>query len=301
VAVFGPTAGGKSALAAELAGRAGGEVVSADSKQLYRGLPVLTAQPTPGELALAPHHLLEVWPIDHAGSVGEYGRLAQAAIDGVRARGRLAVVAGGTGLYLRAALADLELPPLVAPEERARFEALYDEQGAEAAHAILAGRDAAAASAVHPNDRRRVVRALELHAAGSSLRPARDRLWDERTRIPTRIFTLEWGRAALLERIERRVEAMLAGGALAEVATLVDGGERVSATASGMLGLREIAEHLGGRLSLEECRMRIVVATRRYARRQVIWLRKIPARTTLDGAAGADANAETIREALLRD
>src|SRR4051812_47422264 len=137
--------------------------------QLYRGLPVLTAQPTAADDARAPHHLVGVWPIGHDGSVGEYAGLAHAAVDGIRERGRLAIVAGGTGLYLRAALVDLSLPPAVPEELRRGFEELYDEQGADAAHAVLAGRDARAAAAVHPNDRRRVVRALELHAVGGSL------------------------------------------------------------------------------------------------------------------------------------
>jgi tRNA dimethylallyltransferase len=273
-------------------------VVSADAMQLYRGLPVLTAQPAPELLERAPHHLLAVWPLDHAGSVGAYAELAHAAIDGAIARGGTAVVAGGTGLYLRAALADMALPPAVEAETRTGFEALYDADGPEAAHALLAARDPRAAAAIHPNDRRRVVRALELDAVGSSLQPAEDRLWTGATRHPTRVFTLEWPRALLLERIEQRCDAMLAAGVLAEVAELLDAGVVPSATASRILGLDEIGAHLAGRLTLDECRERLVVRTRRYARRQVTWLRKIPARIPLDGQVGVPANAATmLREA----
>src|SRR5579859_5248626 len=134
--------------------------------QLYRGLPILTNQPAAADVAAVPHHLVGVWETDHAGSVAEYAGLAHAAIDAILARGATPVVCGGSGLYLRAALADLPLPPQVPAAERARFERLYDRTGAEAAHAALVAADPAAARAVHPNDRRRVVRALELHAAG---------------------------------------------------------------------------------------------------------------------------------------
>jgi tRNA dimethylallyltransferase len=298
VAIFGPTAAGKTSLALRLAERAAGEIVSCDSMQLYRGLPVLTAQPTAADEARAPHHLIGVWPIGHDGSVGEYADLAHAAIDGIRARGRLVIVAGGTGLYLRGALVDLSLPPAVPDELRRSFEGLYDERGAEAAHAVLAERDARAAAAVHPNDRRRVVRALELHAVGASLRPADDILWAEHTRLPTQVFTLEWERQALLERIERRTDAMLAHGALDEVRALLDAGAQPSTTAGQILGLGELQEHLQGNLTLDEARERILVRTRRYARRQTIWLRKIPRRIPLSGADGDDRNADLILDRI---
>src|SRR5579885_3063771 len=169
IAIFGPTASGKSAVARAVAQRIPAELVSADSAQVYRGLPVLTNQ--------SPARLVAIWELDQEASVAEYQRLAHAAIDEIVARGRTAVVVGGTGLYLRAALSDLALPPAPAPGARERAERLYARLGAERAHAALAERDPAAAVAVHPNDRRRVVRALELAAAGHSLRPEQDRLW----------------------------------------------------------------------------------------------------------------------------
>src|SRR5438067_2386448 len=163
LALYGPTASGKSAVAGVLRERLNGEVVSADSAALYAGIPILTAAPD------YPVQLVGVVPLDQDVSVGSYQRLAHEAIDEIVAAGRTAIVVGGTGLYLRAALSNLELPPPPAPGERERWEGVYDELGGEAAHALLAERDAAAAARVHPNDRRRVVRALELAAAGERL------------------------------------------------------------------------------------------------------------------------------------
>src|SRR5436190_23964007 len=148
IAIFRPTASGKSAVAEEIARRIPAELVSADSMQVYRGLPILTNQ------SEFPTRLVGIWELDHEASVGEYQQLAHAAIDEILAEGRTPVVVGGTGLYLRAALAELDLPPAVAPETRERLERLYDRVGGERAHELLAERDSAAAGAVHPNDRR---------------------------------------------------------------------------------------------------------------------------------------------------
>ena len=171
IAIFGPTSSGKSAVAEEIARRIPADLVSADSMQVYRGLPLLTNQSD------FPTRLVGIWELDHEASVGEYQQLAHAAIDETLAARRTPVVVGGTGLYLRAALAELELPPAPAPAARERLERLYDRVGGERAHELLAERDPGAAEAVHPNDRRRVVRALELVEAGSSLRPPNDRLY----------------------------------------------------------------------------------------------------------------------------
>ena len=205
VAIFGPTASGKTAVAERVAERLGGEVVSADSMQAYRGLPILTAQP------VRPTRLVGIWPLSHEGSVAEYAGLAHAAIDELLAADRTPVLAGGTGLYLRAALAELDVPPAPSAEQRSHWERVYDRLGAERAHAELAARDAEAAERLHPNDRRRVVRALELTALGSRL-PSAERLWTEETRHPTIVFGLDLSREALAERIEARVRAMFAAG-----------------------------------------------------------------------------------------
>jgi tRNA dimethylallyltransferase len=300
VALFGPTASGKTATAVALAQLRGGEVVAADAMGLYAGLPTLTAQPTGAERARAAHRLVGVWPLDHEGAVGEYAALAHSAIDELRASGSLAILTGGSGLYLRAALVDLRLPPRVDPIVRAACEQLYAEQGALAAHAALARVDPAAAAAIHPNDRRRVVRGLELARSGSSLRPDVDRLWSEELRVPAEVFALDWQRDELTRRIEARTAAMLAGGALDEVRAMLRDGPLPSSTARTIHGLADCIAHVEGRISLEQCRDRIVLQTRRYSRRQRVWLRRIPNVHLLAGADGPERNAERILETLTR-
>jgi tRNA dimethylallyltransferase len=236
--------------------------------QAYRGLPILTNQSD------HPTRLVAIWDLDHEGSIAEYQRLAHAAIDEILAAGRTPVVVGGTGLYLRAALAELALPPPPPPGERARFERLYDRLGGERAHALLAGRDAAAAEAVHPNDRRRVVRALELAEGGSSLRPANDRLWSGETRHPTTIFGLEVRREEVARRIEARTRAMFERGVEEEVRRALT--RPVSPTARSIHGLRDVAE-----LPRDEALETLIVRTRRYAAYQRKWMRRIPGLVTV--------------------
>ncbi len=281
LAIFGPTASGKTAVAEAVAEQIGGEVVSADSMQAYRGLPILTAQPE------RPTRLVAVWPLSHEGSVAEYARLVHDAIDELLGEGRTPIVTGGTGLYLRAALAELELPPAPTPEQRARWERGYDRLGAERAHAVLAERDAEAAARLHPNDRRRVVRALELTELGSSLRPESDRLWTSETRHPTLIFGLELPRELLAERIERRAHAMFDAGVVEEARAALAG--PISSTAVKALGLREVAD-----LPREEALAALVLRTRRYAAYQRKWMRRIPGLVSVNADHPADEIADEI-------
>jgi len=284
IAIFGPTASGKTAVAQAIAAALPSEVVSADSMQVYQGLPILTNQPD------RPTALVGIWPLDHEGSVAEYQRLAHEAVDGALSQGRTPIVVGGTGLYLRAALADLELPPAPPSGARDRWERLYDRLGPGMAHAALAERDPQTALAVHPNDRRRVVRALELHEAGGSLAPPRDRLWSEETRHPTQIFGLEVPKAVLEERIRERTEAMFESGVGEEVARALRA--PVSRTASQIIGLREIAE-----LPRNEAVAAIALRTRRYAAYQRKWMRRIPGVQTVSADHSA---AEIAAEVLAR-
>ena len=281
LAIFGPTASGKSAVAEAIATRIPAELVSADAMQVYRGLPILTNQ--------APARLVGIWPLDHEASVGEYQRLAHAAVDEILAAGRTAVVVGGTGLYLRAALAELELPPAPAPGARARWEAAYDDRGGDVVHAELAARDPAAAAAVHPNDRRRVVRALELVEVGASLRPRRDRLWTEDTRRPTLVVGLEVPKEVLERRILARTHAMFEAGVEEEVRRALGGA--VSATASKVMGLREVAE-----LPREQAIEALAVRTRRYAAYQRKWLRRLPGVVMVAAEGPANEVADAILE-----
>jgi tRNA dimethylallyltransferase len=284
IAIFGPTASGKTAVAEAIADAVPSEVVSADSMQVYQGLPILTNQPD------RPTVLVGIWPLGHEGSVAEYQRLAHEAVDGALSHGRTPIVVGGTGLYLRAALADLELPPAPPPGARERWERLYDRLGPEHTHAALAERDPPAALAVHPNDRRRVVRALELHEAGGSLAPPRDRLWSEETRHPTQIFGLDVPKAVLEERIRERTEAMFESGVAEEVARALRA--PVSRTASQIIGLREIAE-----LPRDEAVAAIALRTRRYAAYQRKWMRRLP---SVQAVSADRSAAETAAEILVR-
>jgi tRNA dimethylallyltransferase len=283
VAIFGPTASGKTAVAELVAGSLGGEVVSADSAQVYRGLPILTNQPE------RPTRLVEVWRLAHEASVGEYQRLAHDAIDELLRSGGTPVVAGGSGLYLRAALAELDLPPAPTAGRREHWERRYDAAGPHEAHALLAARDPAAAERVHPHDRRRVVRALELAEAGGSLRPAEDRLWASETRHPSLVFGLDVPTDVLERRIVERTRAMFERGVEDEVRTALTG--PLSHTARQVLGLDEVAQ-----LPREEAIAALVLRTRRYAAYQRKWMRRIPDLASVDADRPPDEVAADILE-----
>jgi tRNA dimethylallyltransferase len=270
LAIFGPTASGKTAVAEAVAERVAAELISADSMQVYRGLPILSNQSAP------PARLVAIWPLAHEASVAEYQRLAHAAVDEALAAGRLPVVVGGTGLYLRAALSELELPPAPAEGARERWEAFYDEAGAESAHARLAEADPQAAAAVHPNDRRRIVRALELAEAGHSLAPTADRLWSDDTRHPTLVVGLDVPSDELERRIEERTRRMWESGVEEEVAQALNG--PISQTARAVLGLTEVAE-----LPQEAAIEALTARTRRYTAYQRKWMRRIPGLVRVEG------------------
>jgi len=283
LAIFGPTASGKSAVAEAIAERIPAEIVSADAMQAYRGLPVITNQ------SPRPTRLVGIWPLDHEGSVAEYADLAHAAIDEIVAGGRTPIVAGGTGLYLRAALAELGVPPAPPPGARERWERVYDESGAEAAHEALAAADPEAAAAVHPNDRRRVVRALELSEAGASLRPAADRLWTEEMRHPTLVVGLDVPPEVVARRIDERTRAMAARGAADEARGALTG--TLSTTARKVIGLEEFAT-----LPIDQAVEAVARRTRQYAAYQRKWLRRIPGVVSVRADRPPDAVADEILE-----
>jgi len=270
LAIFGPTGVGKTALALALADRlrANGErpvAVSADALQVYQGLETLTGVPTAAERARLEHRLVSILPVDARFSVGEYAELAHAEIDRLLAHGARPIVVGGTGLYLRAALADLDLRPAPPEEVRARWEAELSRIGAPALHAELARRAPWAAETIDRNDRTRIVRSLELLELGELEQPAGpNQLWTEATRHPTRLIGLVMDRAALYERIDARVDAMVAAGAASEVRAANAAG--ASETARKALGFDDL---LAG--DVEAMKRR----TRNLARRQLTWMRKL--------------------------
>ena len=276
IAIFGPTASGKTAVAEAIATRTPAEIVSADSMQVYRGLPILTNQ--------SAAKLVGIWPLGHQGTVGEFQRLAHAAIDDALMADRTPIVVGGSGLYFRAALVDLELPPDVPETERARWERLYDRRGAVTAHALLNERDPRAAARVHPNDRKRVVRALELWSAGASLAPSPSRLWTEETRHPTTIVGLDVPRDVLDARISARTREMFERGVEREVREAGDVVPRI-------LGFDAIRG-----LPREEAEPAVVQATRRLAAYQRKWLRRLPGVVLVAGDRPADEIAEEVLE-----
>jgi tRNA dimethylallyltransferase len=277
LAIFGPTGSGKSAVAQALAERIPAEIVSADSMQVYRGLPILTNQ--------SPGRLVSIWPLGHEGSVGEYQQLAHAAIDEILAAGNTPIVVGGTGLYLRAALADLRLPPTPERGARKRWEELYEREGAEGAHAVLAELDPEAAAAVHPNDRRRVVRGLELGGQDRE----RDRLWTDETRHPTLVFGLEVDKDELERRIAERARAMFAASVRQEVERALATG--ISPTARYAHGIEDVADHPEDETAIEA----IVARGKRYAAYQRKWMRRIPGLVSLP----ADRPPGDIADAIL--
>jgi tRNA dimethylallyltransferase len=274
--LFGPTASGKTAVAKAIAARIPAELVSADSMQFYRGLPVLTNQD-------ARARLVGVWPLDRQATVGEFQRLAHEAIDEIVAAGRTAVVVGGSGLWFQAALTDVALPADVPPGARARWERLYDRRGAATAHGLLARRDPRAAARVHRNDRKRVVRALELWHAGSTLVPERPRLWTAELRRPTLVVGLDVPPAVLAERIRARAEAMFERGVEEEV-------RNAGEVAPQVLGLEAVRT-----LPRAEAVGELERATLRFATYQRKWMRRIPGIVVVD----AERPAEEVADAIL--
>jgi tRNA dimethylallyltransferase len=283
VAVVGPTATGKSELAVALAQQIGGEIINADSMQLYAGMDIGTAKLPPNERGGVPHHLLDVWPISKSAAVAEYQVLARRAISDILGRGRTPILVGGSGLYLRGALDRLEFPG-ESPPVRARLYAELAEVGAPAMHARLAARDPEAADAILPTNGRRIVRALEvLELTGGPFlarMPAFESIYD------TGQVGLD--RTDLDERVEQRVHRMMARGLLDEVRALLPLGLRPSPTAGKALGYAQLLDCLAddGRVvgDLDEAVALTVRATRRFVRRQRSWFRRDPRVRWLDAA-----------------
>jgi tRNA dimethylallyltransferase len=277
LAIFGPTASGKTAVAEALAERLPAELVSADSMQVYGGLPILTNQDTGARL-------VGIWPLDRQGTVGEYQQLAHAAIDEIVESGKTPVVVGGSGLWFQAALTDVRLPADAPPGARRRWERIYDRRGAATAHALLERRDPRAAARVHPNDRKRVVRALELWQAGGTLVPEQPRLWTAEVRLPSFVVGLDLARETLAARIRMRTRSMFEQGVDEEV-------RAAGEVAPQVLGLDAVRT-----LPREEAIAELERATVRFAAYQRKWMRRIPGIVMIDADRPAGEVADEILE-----
>jgi tRNA dimethylallyltransferase len=281
--VVGPTAVGKTELAEELAVRLGGEIVSADSMQVYRGMDIGTAKP-PASRRRVRHHCIDVVDPGQPYSAALYQAEARRAIADITSRGLLPVVAGGTGLYVRAALDPWVFPSGEQQENpvRNRFQRIADEQGAEAVHALLADRDPASARLIHRNNIRRVVRALEMLEEGTSYAEQAAGLSDRVSIYDARFLGLTMERERLYARIEERVDAMMDAGLLGEVKGLLEAGFREALTAQQAIGYKELVPVIEEGAPVEEAVSAIKRASRRYAKRQLTWFRADPRIRWLD-------------------
>jgi tRNA dimethylallyltransferase len=281
IAVIGPTATGKSTLSLALAHRLGGEVVNADSMQLYRGMDIGTAKLPPDERAGVPHHLLDIWDVTEPASVADYQRRARAAVADILRRGRVPLLVGGSGLYVRAVLERFEFPG-TDPALRAELEAELAQVGAPALHGRLRRTDPAAAAAILPSNGRRIVRALEVVTLTG--RPFTAQLPDPKPVYRAVRIGVDRDPAELDARVADRVDAMWAAGLVEEVRGLAERGLRDGLTARAALGYQQVLAFLAGEITEAGARAETVRATRRFVRRQRAWFRRDPEVVWLDGA-----------------
>lgn len=299
IAVVGPTASGKSAVADLVAEALGSEVVSADAMQVYRGMDIGTAK-TPVSERRVPLLLVDVADPTEPYSAALYQRDSRRAIDRLRAEGRVPVLCGGTGLYVRAALDEMEFPRgEVDGAARQRYQDLAGKLGPEGVHALLAERDPESAALIHPHNVRRVVRALEMLDEGVSYARQSAGFSKPREHYPSLQFALTMDRARLYARIDARVDAMMRAGLLDEVRGLMDAGAADALTSRQAIGYKELIDALEGRCTIGEAVDLIKLRSRRYAKRQLSWFRRDPRITWLDmDVLDAGGAARLIVDAL---
>lgn len=273
--IAGPTASGKSSVAVELALRHRGEVVSADSMQVYRGMTIGTAKPTKEEMKGVPHHLLDVAEPEHLFSVAEYAALAEKAIQEIACRGNLPILAGGTGLYLRAVIDHLDFSQGNCDDAfRAALQKKAADQGTEPLYQALARIDPASAKRIHQNDAKRIIRALEVyHVTGMTMTEHQKKAASRPSPYYTFRVGLWYDRKKLYDRINQRVTNMLEQGLVREVAELAG---KMKGTSFQSIGYKEMEQYLNGKVSLQEAADQIRQATRRYAKRQMTFFRADP-------------------------
>ncbi len=278
ICVVGPTASGKTRMAVELAKALGGEVVSCDSMQIYRGMSVGTAKPTPDEMDGVQHHMIDVADPSEPFSAGKYVEMADACVQDILSRGKVVVIAGGTGLYVDSLIAGRSFAPVPSTGKREALEHRADKEGIQPLLSALAAIDPESAARLHPSDRRRIIRALEIYQETGETITEHDR----KTRLQPPKYRPVWlgmtfcNRAELYARIDKRVELMMADGLLDEVRALLDAGVPATATAMQAIGYKELTGALRGEESVDEAVGLIQQRSRNYAKRQLTWFRRNP-------------------------
>ncbi len=278
ICIAGPTASGKTALAVELAKAFNGEVVSCDSMQVYRSMDIGTAKPTPEEMQGIPHHMLSVAEPYEDFSVSRYCEMATPIIDDIVARGKTAIIAGGTGLYMDSLIRGNNFAPYPSTGRREELEALADTEGIKAVIQKLRDVDPDTADRLHPSDRKRIIRAMEVYLETGETITEHNR----KTQLQPPRYTPVWfglndaDRADLYRRIDLRVERMIAEGLLDEIRKLLDSGVPEHATAMQAIGYKEFVDALNGRCSMEDAIALVQQSSRKYAKRQLTWFRRNP-------------------------
>ena len=297
IIIAGATATGKSDVAAALAQRMGGEVISADSMQIYKHMTIGTAKPSADEIRGVPHHLIDELLPDASYSAAIFQDMAKARIADITARGNVPIVCGGTGFYVNALLYETDFTETVTDETfREEMQAFAEANGAEALHARLAGIDPDAAAAIHANNIRRVIRALEYHAqTGRRISQHNEAQKQRESAYDAQSFLLTRDRALLYERIERRVDKMLAMGLVDEVKALLTMGYQASLPSMQGLGYKEIVRYLQGEYDLAEAVRVLKRDTRHFAKRQLTWFTHQSGEAVCSLAAGEDTEETTNR------
>jgi len=304
--IVGPTGVGKTAVAVRLAAALPLEAVNADSRQVYRGMDIGTGKPTVGERAMLPHHLIDVVNPDERYHAARFRVEALRAFAEIRARGRLPVVVGGTGLYVRSLLKGLEPAPPADPTLRGELERYARAHGAAALHGRLAALDPEAAQRLHPNDRVRIVRAIEILTRHGTRDPGAEAIADWRRGVAAwhlLMVGLRQSREALRRRLAERARGMVARGMMEEVRRLLEAGYDESLPAMGGIGYRQFAAVVRGRLTGEEALRLMIRDTVRYAKRQMTWFARDPEIRWIDvdAAGGVDGAAESILKLITRE
>ncbi len=277
IGVVGPTASGKTDYAIRLAKERGGEVVSCDSMQIYRHMDIGTAKPTSEEMQGIPHHMIDIAEPEENFSVARFVKLARECIDDILERGKIPVLCGGTGLYFDSIINNLEFSEMETDEEyRQSLNALAEEKGCEFVHRMLREVDPRSADAIHPNNLKRVIRALEIYKVSGKPKSVLDREQRGEPLYEGEIFGLSRPRDVLYDRINRRVDIMMEQGLLEEVKTLLSMGISPKATSMQAIGYKELVWYLDGTLTLKEAVDKIKQESRRYAKRQITWFKRNP-------------------------